>query len=421
MDSDAKRLFDSSGAATDALDPEDPNVKTFIGNIQVPNKAQSQATTSTPPTTTSTPPKAQSQAITSTPPDNLIADTYTAPMATSPTTPLSQDDMFRQFLIKNNPNKDPNKIMGADIGTLKSYNPNGASAFYGAPPPVVAKNNILNNPMFNPVSADAAAYAAPAAASLDAKTPSPYDKIPGQTTLYAGPTGTYSIPKDEPPQEGTAQSERVFGPWNTYEAPNKTGGDSNGKPQGGYDGASVFSGGDVRTGPTPGTNATPPGNPYPSHGWDIDESDTGGTNPGEEPGKGGFEMAPKFLPFLQKSAHMLGQGGEIMSRLISHSTIPTRSDVMQEQNYNADQAQRNRQQQLDMLQHDNEYNQARMKLDNQYKTGQIDEKGYQDRLEQETIGEQARQTFRANLYGNMQLTAAGKGPGGIPTTQGSIH
>ena len=49
------------------------------------------------------------------------------------------------------------------------------------PPP---SPHILDNTMFGPVSADAAAYAAPATASLDAKTPSPFDKIPGQFLIF---------------------------------------------------------------------------------------------------------------------------------------------------------------------------------------------------------------------------------------------
>ena len=277
------------------------------------------------------------------------------------------------------------------------------------PPP---SPHILDNTMFGPVSADAAAYAAPATASLDAKTPSPFDKIPGQTTLYAGPTGTYSIPKDEPPQEGTAQSKRVFGPWDTYEPPKKPGEGNNPIP--GIQGNNPILG-------IQGNGAHQgEGNYFVAPQGDPDENN-GVHNPAVDPYNFGFEMDPKFFPFLQKSAHMLGQGGEIMSRLISHSTIPTRSDVMQEQDYNANQAELNRNQQLNMLQHDNEYNQDRMKIDNQYKMGQIDEKGVQDRLEQATIAEQARQTFRENLSGNLKLTAAAKGPGGIPTPQSSIH
>ena len=124
---------------------------------------------------------------------------------------------------------------------------------------------------------------------------------------------------------------------------------------------------------------------------------------------------------LMGLGHALAAGMQKTGQLETHSGVPTMSDVEQGQQYQAKQAELNRQQQLTAMQADAGYQQKLAQINNDAASGRINTQEAATAKLQAQSEWLNEQYFKSILPGNIQLAQASKFGAGGPTAATVIH
>jgi hypothetical protein len=124
---------------------------------------------------------------------------------------------------------------------------------------------------------------------------------------------------------------------------------------------------------------------------------------------------------LMGLGHALAAGMQKTGQLETHSGVPTMSDVEQGQQYQAKQAELNRQQQLTAMQADAGYQQKLAQINNDAASGRINTQEAATAKLQAQSEWLNEQYFKNILPGNIQIAQASKFGAGGPTAATVIH